>query len=91
MRPRGHGPPPLRSAVMMTVIAALARLRSGFAECKRRTKVIGRFAGENSAISLVRAVLDRASAGWRGVTMAPASTRLLHDGRLQPRVATPTK
>jgi putative transposase len=42
-----------------------------FGETKRRTKVIGRFPGETSAISLVWAVLDRASAGWRGLTMTP--------------------
>ncbi len=52
-----------------------------FAESKRRTKVIGRFPGETSAISLVWAVLDRASAGWRGLTMTPAGTRLLQDLR----------
>lgn len=52
-----------------------------FAESKRRTKVIGRLPGETSAISLVWAVLDRASAGWRGLTMTPAGTRLLQDLR----------
>ncbi|MEB3068271.1 IS256 family transposase [[Mycobacterium] vasticus] len=52
-----------------------------FGEAKRRTKVIGRFPGETSAISLVWAVLDRASAGWRGVAMTSADTRLLQDLR----------
>ncbi len=52
-----------------------------FGETKRRTKVIGRFPGETSAISLVWAVLDRASAGWRGPTMTPVGTRLLQDLR----------
>lgn len=52
-----------------------------FGETKRRTKVIGRFPGENSAISLVWAVLDRASRGWRGLTMTSAGTRLLQDLR----------
>jgi putative transposase len=52
-----------------------------FGETKRRTKVVGRFPGETSAISLVWAVLDRSSAGWRGVTMTPAGTRLLQDLR----------
>jgi transposase-like protein len=52
-----------------------------FGESKRRTKVIGRFPGETSAISLVWAVLDRASAGWRGLTMTPVGTRLLQDLR----------
>jgi putative transposase len=52
-----------------------------FGETKRRTKVIGRFPGETSAISLVWAVLDRASRGWRGLTMTTAGTRLLQDLR----------
>jgi putative transposase len=52
-----------------------------FGETKRRTMVVGRFPGETSAISLVWAVLDRSSAGWRGVTMTPAGTRLLQDLR----------
>lgn len=52
-----------------------------FGEAKRRTKVIGLFPGETSAVSLVWAVLDRASAGWRGVTMTPAGTRQLQDLR----------
>ena len=56
-------------------------IERSFGETKRRTKVIGRFPGETSAISLVWAVLDRASAGWRGVTMTPAGTRLLQDLR----------
>jgi putative transposase len=52
-----------------------------FGETKRRTKVIGRFPGESSAVSLVWVVLDRASRGWRGLTMTPTGTRLLHDLR----------
>ena len=52
-----------------------------FGETKRRTKVIGRFPGETSAISLVWAVLDRTSRGWRGLTMTTAGTRLLQDLR----------
>jgi putative transposase len=36
---------------------------------------------KTSAISLVWAVLDRASAGWRGLTMTPVGTRLLQDLR----------
>jgi len=43
--------------------------------------VIGRLPGEHSRLSLVWAVLDRASAGWRGFTMAPAGLRLLQDLR----------
>ncbi len=44
-------------------------------------KVIGRFPGEANAISLVWAVLDRASPGWRGLTMTPFGARLLQDLR----------
>jgi hypothetical protein len=35
-----------------------------------RVKVIGRLPGEASCLNLVWAVLDRASRGWRGMTMA---------------------
>ena len=52
-----------------------------FGETRRRAKVIGRFPGETSCISLVWAVLDRASAGWRGLTMTPAGLRQLQDLR----------
>lgn len=52
-----------------------------FGECKRRTKVIGRLPGEHSCLSLVWAVLDRASRGWRGVRQTPASVRLLQNMR----------
>jgi putative transposase len=33
--------------------------------------VIGRFPGETPALSLIWAVLELASRGWRGVTMTP--------------------
>jgi putative transposase len=68
-----------------------------FGETRRRAKVIGRFPGETSAISIVWAVLDRASRGWRGLTMTPAGLRQLQDLRrsllqppcqLRPRTAT---
>jgi putative transposase len=42
-------------------------------------KVIGRLPGEASCLSLVWAVLDRASRGWRGVTQTPTAVRLLQD------------
>ncbi|BDB42161.1 hypothetical protein IWGMT90018_26070 [Mycobacterium kiyosense] len=48
-----------------------------FGETRRRVKVIGRLPGEVSCLKLVWAVLDRASAGWRGFTMTPAGLRLL--------------
>jgi len=52
-----------------------------FGETRRRAKVIGRFPGETSCLSLVWAVLDRASRGWRGLTMTPAGLRHLQDLR----------
>ena len=68
-----------------------------FGETRRRTKVIGRLPGETSCLSLVWAVLDRASAGWRGLAMTSDGLRLLQDLRrslleppaqLQPRTVT---
>ncbi len=44
-------------------------------------KVIGRLPGEVSCLSLVWAVLDRASRGWRGFTMTSDGTRQLQDLR----------
>jgi putative transposase len=58
-----------------------------FGETRRRAKVIGRFPGETSCISIAWAVLDRASRGWRGLSMTPAGLRGLQDLRrslLQP-------
>jgi putative transposase len=52
-------------------------------ETRRRVKLIGRLPGERSCVSLVWAVLDRASRGWRGVTQTPAGLRLLQDLRRQ--------
>jgi putative transposase len=52
-----------------------------FGETRRRVKVIGRLPGETSCLTLVWAVLDRASAGWRGVNMTPDGLRLLQDLR----------
>jgi putative transposase len=46
-------------------------------------KVIGRLPGESSRLSLVWAVLDRASRGWRGLNMTPKAVRLLQDLRRQ--------
>jgi putative transposase len=54
-----------------------------FGETRRRTKVIGRLPGEASCLSLVWGVLDRASRGWRGLTMTPKALRLLQDLRRQ--------
>jgi len=44
-------------------------------------KVIGRLPGERSCLSLVWAVLDRASRGWRGVQQTIGSIRLLAELR----------
>jgi putative transposase len=52
-----------------------------FGETRRRAKVIGRFPGETSCLTLVWAVLDRASRGWRGLTMTSDGLRLLQDLR----------
>jgi len=52
-----------------------------FGETRRRTKVIGRLPGETSCLMLVWAVLDRASRGWRGLTMTADGLRLLQDLR----------
>ncbi len=52
-----------------------------FGETRRRVKVIGRLPGEASCLSLVWAVLDRASAAGAGFTMTTEGTRLLHDLR----------
>jgi putative transposase len=52
-----------------------------FGETRRRTKVIGRLRGETSCLILVWAVLDRASRGWRGLTMTADGLRLLQDLR----------
>jgi len=69
-----------------------------FGETRRRVKVIGRLPGETSCLTLVWAVLDRASRGWRGFTMTSDGLRLLQDLRrsllepprqLRPRTVTP--
>ncbi len=52
-----------------------------FGETRRRVKVIGRLPGDTSCLSLVWAVLDRASAGWRGLAMTSDGLRLLQDLR----------
>jgi putative transposase len=48
-------------------------LERTFVEVRRRTKAIGRFPGETSALSLIWAVLELTSRGWRGVVMTPRS------------------
>jgi putative transposase len=46
-------------------------LERTFVEVRRRTKAIGRFPGETSALCLIWAVLELSSRGWRGVVMTP--------------------
>ena len=46
-------------------------LERTFVEVRRRTKLIGRFPGETSALSLIWAVLELSCRGWRGVKMNP--------------------
>src|SRR3954451_9403985 len=48
-------------------------LERTFVEVRRRTKVIGRFPGETSALSLIWTVLELTSRGWRGVVIPPRS------------------
>lgn len=52
-----------------------------FGETRRRVKVIGRLPGERSCLSLVWAVLDRASRAWRGVSQSILSIRRLAELR----------
>jgi putative transposase len=68
-----------------------------FGETRRRTKVIGRLPGKTSCLTLVWAVLNRASRGRRGLTMTSGGLRLLQDLRrllldpprqLRPHIAT---
>lgn len=56
-------------------------IERSFGETRRRVKVIGRLPGERTCLSLVWAVLDRASKGWRGVEMNPAAVRQLQNLR----------
>jgi len=50
-------------------------LERTFVEVRRRIKVIGRFPGETSALSLIWAVLELSSRGWRGVKMNQRPSR----------------
>ena len=58
-------------------------LERTFGESRRRVKVIGRLPGEHSCLSLVWAVLDRASLGWRGIDTSVVGIRRLQDLRRQ--------
>jgi putative transposase len=69
-------------------------LERTFVEVRRRTKVIGRFPGETSALSLVWAVLELSSRGWRGVVMTPravAESERLRRGQANESTQTTTE
>jgi putative transposase len=63
-------------------------LERTFVEVRRRTKVIGRFPGETSALSLIWAVLELTSRGWRGVVMTPRSVAEIERLRRRQHTAT---
>src|ERR671937_114559 len=60
-------------------------LERTFVEVRRRTKVIGRFPGETSALTVIWAVLELSSRGWRGVEMTPKTVAQLE--RIRRRAA----
>ncbi len=64
-------------------------LERTFVEVRRRTKVIGRFPGETSALSLIWAVLELSSRGWRGVKMNPKTVAEIERLRRQLREDAP--
>ena len=59
-------------------------LERTFVEVRRRTKVIGRFPGETSALCLIWAVLELSSRGWRGVVMTPRAVAEIERLRRRP-------
>jgi putative transposase len=59
-------------------------LERTFVEVRRRTKVIGRFPGETSALCLIWAVLELSSRGWRGVVMTPRAVAEIERLRRNP-------
>lgn len=71
----------LRFPASTTADPAQQLHRADLRETRRRVKVIGGLPGEVSCLSLVWAVLDRASRGWRGFTMTRDGIRQLQDLR----------
>jgi transposase-like protein len=61
-------------------------LERTFEESRRRTKVVPRFPGERSCLTLMYATLITASRTWRGIVMTPKILRALD----QLRAVTPT-
>jgi putative transposase len=72
-------PPEQRKRIRTTNL-----LERTFVEVRRRTKVIGRFPGETSALSLIWAV-ELSSRGWRGVKMNPKTVAEIERIRRQLR------
>jgi transposase-like protein len=60
-------------------------LERTFVKVRRRTKVIGRFPAETSPLSLIWAVLELSSRGWRRVKMNPKTVAEIERLRRQPR------
>jgi putative transposase len=66
-------------------------LERTFVEVRRRTKVIGRFPGETSALCLIWAVLELSSRGWRGVVMTPRAVAEIERLRRNPTTSKTTE
>jgi transposase-like protein len=66
-------------------------LERTFVEVRRRTKVIGRFPGETSALCLIWAVLELSSRGWRGVVMTPRAVAEIERLRRDPAANEPSE
>lgn len=64
-------------------------LKRTFVEVRRRSKVIGRFPGETSALTLIRAVLELSTRGWRGVVMTPKTVAEIERIRRQQTATEP--
>ena len=64
-------------------------LERTFVEVRPRTKMLGRFPSETSALSLIWAVLELSSRGWRGVVMTPRT--VAHIERRRRHAPTPAK
>jgi len=68
---------------------SVARLKRSLEEVKRRTKVIGRFPGETSCLSLCWAVLDLFIASARGLGLSALEHRQLAQTRAATTAQTP--
>src|SRR5215213_4688996 len=59
------------------------QLERTFVEVRRRTTVLSRFPGETSGMSLIWALLELSSRGWRGVVMTPKTVTEIEHLRRQ--------